>query len=236
MPKKVSGRYGDRASAYIVHYPYDFTSQYPQVFLKYYHIEQLSRKFEEQQRAITMAQSAVRMWIQRKRFRQRRKFVRQSAITIQRRKCLITFTTECTGRVGLAHRYHARLRGERSGFGAWPQQPEMTLRIIEQKQQKSTLTLKLMGRVIRSQKQGVPVAPQNGPRSNKDLKIKQNVMLLTLFVLIYSHEANANSDNLILLSLIFTADVRGYLVRRKYRFELHGRRMAVVTVQRGKHR
>ena len=55
----------------------------------------------------------------------------------------------------------------------------MTLGIIACKQQKgagddrSTLTLKLMGRVIRSPKQRVPVAPQNGPRPTK-LRKKKN--------------------------------------------------------------
>ena len=55
-------------------------------------------------------------------------------------------------------------------------QPEMTLGNIARKQQKSacdnrsTLTLKLMGRVIRSPKQRAPVAQQNGPRSNKNFK------------------------------------------------------------------
>ena len=57
-------------------------------------------------------------------------------------------------RVGLAQRYHARLRGERSGFNAQFQQPEITLGNTACDQQKSagddrsTLTLKLMGRVI----------------------------------------------------------------------------------------
>ena len=47
--------------------------------------------------------------------------------------------------------------------------------IIAHKRQKSagddgaTLTLKIMVRVIRSPKQRVPMAPQNGPRSNKTL-------------------------------------------------------------------
>ena len=52
----------------------------------------------------------------------------------------------------------------------------MTLGNIACKQQKSTgddlcpLTLKIMDRVIRSPKQRVPVAPQNGPWSNKTYK------------------------------------------------------------------
>ena len=40
---------------------------------------------------------------------------------------------------------------------------------------RSTLTLKLMGRVIRSPKQRAPVAPQNGPQSNKNLKEKKRI-------------------------------------------------------------
>ena len=62
-------------------------------------------------------------------------------------------------------------------------QPEMTLRYIARKRQKSagndrsTLTLKLMGRVIPSPKQRVPVAPQNGPRSHKNFKKKITVRL-----------------------------------------------------------
>ena len=36
----------------------------------------------------------------------------------------------------------------------------------------STLAMKLMGRVIQSPEQKVPVAPQNGPRSNKNFKKK----------------------------------------------------------------
>ena len=39
----------------------------------------------------------------------------------------------------------------------------------------SSLTLKLMGRVIRSPKQRVPVAPQKGPRSNKKLFEKKKI-------------------------------------------------------------
>ena len=63
---------------------------------------------------------------------------------------------------------------DRSGFDAQSRQPEMTLGNIARKWQKSTgddrsnLTLKLMGRLIWSPKQRVPVAPQNGPRSNKN--------------------------------------------------------------------
>ena len=74
--------------------------------------------------------------------------------------------------------YRARLRGERSGFDARSWQPEMTLGNTARKQQKSagndrsTLTLKFMGRVIQSLKQRVPVGPQNGPRSNKNLRKK----------------------------------------------------------------
>ena len=60
------------------------------------------------------------------------------------------------------------------------QQPEMTLGIVAHKWQKSagddwsTLTLKPMDIVIQSPKQRVPVVPQNGPRSNKNLKKKKN--------------------------------------------------------------
>ena len=120
-----------------------------------------------------------------------------------------------TSRVRLAQWYHAHLRGERSGFDSWSQQPEMTLGNIACKRQKSasndrsTLTLKLMGRVIRSvhwrgrqpltqalfgenickneriwscwggerspetfvcRSATGPVAPQNGPRPNKNFK------------------------------------------------------------------
>ena len=60
----------------------------------------------------------------------------------------------------------------------------MTLWIIACKGQKSTghdestLTLKLMGGVITSPKQRVPVAPQNGPRSNKNLKKKFGIFCI----------------------------------------------------------
>ena len=67
----------------------------------------------------------------------------------------------------------AHLTGERSGFNAWTQEPEMTLGIVVRKRQKSTgddestLVLKTMGRITRSAKQRVPVVPQNGHRSTK---------------------------------------------------------------------
>ena len=44
---------------------------------------------------------------------------------------------------------------------------------------KSTLALKPMGKVIRSRIQRVPVTPQNGPRSNKNLFFKFSVLKLT---------------------------------------------------------
>ena len=71
---------------------------------------------------------------------------------------------------------------ERSRLDARSQQPEMTRAIIECKWQKnvgddqSTLTLKLLGRVILSPKQMVLVAPQNGPRFNKNFKKKFRIL------------------------------------------------------------
>ena len=53
----------------------------------------------------------------------------------------------------------------------------MTLGIVAFKRQKSAgddqsaLTLKPMGRVLRSPDQRVPVAPQNGPRASKTFKL-----------------------------------------------------------------
>ena len=55
------------------------------------------------------------------------------------------------------------------------QQAEMALGIVARKRQKSTsndgssLALKLLGKVIRSPKQRVLLAPQNGPQSNKNI-------------------------------------------------------------------
>ena len=89
-----------------------------------------------------------------------------------------------TCQVGLVQWYRARLRDERSRFDAQSQHPEMTRGNIACKQQKSigddqsTLTLKHMGKVIQSPKQMIPVAPQNGPRSNKTLKKFLNTKLI----------------------------------------------------------
>ncbi|XP_064647040.1 myosin-IIIa-like isoform X3 [Lineus longissimus] len=54
------------------------------VFLKYYHIEELTRQFEEFNRKVIVAQALVRMWLQRVRFRKERQELLDSALTIQR--------------------------------------------------------------------------------------------------------------------------------------------------------
>ena len=41
------------------------------MFLKYYHIEQLQHKFEEQHRRVILAQSVLRMWLARRRYRKK---------------------------------------------------------------------------------------------------------------------------------------------------------------------
>ena len=56
------------------------------MFLKYYHIEQLSRKFEEQQRKIVLAQAVMKMWVQKRRYRKQRTEAIKSAMVIQRSK------------------------------------------------------------------------------------------------------------------------------------------------------
>ena len=67
-------------------------------------------------------------------------------------------------------------------------QDHVTLRIIGRKRQKSagddrsTLTLKLMGRVIRSPKQRVPVAPQKNLGPTKTLKKTLNVRIIILML------------------------------------------------------
>ena len=72
--------------------------------------------------------------------------------------------------------YRAHLQGEQYGFDAQSRQPEMTLGIIAHKWQKSivdewsTLTLKLMDRVIWNPKQKVPVALQKGPWPKQNFK------------------------------------------------------------------
>ena len=86
--------------------------------------------------------------------------------------------TDCS-RAGLPQWYRVHLTSEQSRFNAQSWQPEMTLEIIACKPKKttgddrSTLTLKPMGRVIQNTKQRVPVVPQNGLRSNKNFNNKK---------------------------------------------------------------
>lgn len=65
------------------------------MFLKYYHIEQLSRRFEEQQRRVVMAQAVIRMWIQKKRFRKRKSEMIEGAIQIQRSENILSPLDAC---------------------------------------------------------------------------------------------------------------------------------------------
>ncbi|CAH1790113.1 unnamed protein product [Owenia fusiformis] len=53
------------------------------VFLKYYHIEELSRKFEEHQQKIVLAQSVMRMWLQKQRFKKLVAKRQHSAVILQ---------------------------------------------------------------------------------------------------------------------------------------------------------
>ncbi|XP_063238781.1 myosin-IIIb-like [Bacillus rossius redtenbacheri] len=54
------------------------------VFLKYYHIEYLSKLYEDQVRKIVLAQACVRRWLQRVRYKRARRQVASSAVTLQR--------------------------------------------------------------------------------------------------------------------------------------------------------
>ena len=65
-----------------------------QVFLKYYHIEQLSRLFEEQQRRIVLTQATIRMWIQRHNYCKQRDQAVKSALVLQRGKIGVFFYLE----------------------------------------------------------------------------------------------------------------------------------------------
>lgn len=54
------------------------------VFLKYYHVEFLGKRFEEQLRKVVLVQSCVRRWLARVRYKRQRTMVSASAVTLQR--------------------------------------------------------------------------------------------------------------------------------------------------------
>lgn len=54
------------------------------VFLKYYHIEFLSKLYEEQIRKIVLVQAYVRRWLAKSRFKKMRKNLQLSALTLQK--------------------------------------------------------------------------------------------------------------------------------------------------------
>ncbi|ELU11296.1 hypothetical protein CAPTEDRAFT_226099 [Capitella teleta] len=54
------------------------------VFLKYYHIEQLQRKFVDQQRRVVLAQAVMRMWLAKRRFRKHKEKRLKAALIIQK--------------------------------------------------------------------------------------------------------------------------------------------------------
>ncbi|KAL0279116.1 UNVERIFIED_CONTAM: hypothetical protein PYX00_000736 [Menopon gallinae] len=54
------------------------------VFLKYYHIEYLSKLYEDQMRKIILVQACVRRWLARSRYQRKKSQISSSAITLQR--------------------------------------------------------------------------------------------------------------------------------------------------------
>ena len=96
----------------------------------------------------------------------------------------------CWSWAELAQWCRARRTSERSGL--MPSSGKQKwLRIIACRWRKSasddesTLALKPMGRVIRIPKQRVPVAPQNGPQSNKTMKMKKKSIGVERFSRLY---------------------------------------------------
>ena len=54
------------------------------VFLKYYHVEFLSKQYEEQLKKIVMVQSCVRRWLAKIRFKREKWQLAVSVVTLQR--------------------------------------------------------------------------------------------------------------------------------------------------------
>ena len=54
------------------------------VFLKYYHVEFLSKQYEEQLKKIVMVQACVRRWLAKIRFKREKWQVAVSVVTLQR--------------------------------------------------------------------------------------------------------------------------------------------------------
>lgn len=54
------------------------------VFLKYYHVEFLSKQYEEQLRKIVMVQACVRRWLAKIRFKREKWQLAVSVVTLQR--------------------------------------------------------------------------------------------------------------------------------------------------------
>lgn len=54
------------------------------VFLKYYHVEFLSKQYEEQLKKIVMVQACVRRWLAKIRFRKEKWQLAVSVVTLQR--------------------------------------------------------------------------------------------------------------------------------------------------------
>ena len=55
-----------------------------QVFLKYYHVEELARLYENLTRRVVMVQSVVRSWMARTRFYKMRWERQKAAVTVQK--------------------------------------------------------------------------------------------------------------------------------------------------------
>lgn len=65
------------------------------VFLKYYHIEYLSRLFEKYIRSIVVVQSCVRRWLAKVRASKEKWLMAQSALTLQKCEwCLLSYSTK----------------------------------------------------------------------------------------------------------------------------------------------
>ncbi len=77
-----------------------------QVFLKYYHIEQLSHKFEDQQRRVVLAQAVMKMWVQKRRFRRQKEAAMKGAVTIQKCKHVIYETYGPSDFMGMISLYY----------------------------------------------------------------------------------------------------------------------------------
>lgn len=64
-----------------------------QVFLKYYHVEELTRKYEEYLKKVVLAQAVARKWIAMRRYDQLRWRREKSSVIVQ--KCESAVTSPC---------------------------------------------------------------------------------------------------------------------------------------------